>query len=306
MYADRQRSNQHGLKRTADWFCHSVPYCHSRPPFVIPAKAGIQLFVFYVIAADIVIAVSKILFENQFMNAQNHNRFYLPPGSVSDNVFSITGDEFQHAKVKRLNPGVVITAVDGAGNEYRGEITSISKDTLAAMIIETIKHPPSALKVYLGIGIIRPGPMSFAVEKAVEAGVWQIIPLETRFSERKLSDKDLVRLNRISISALKQSGRVFLPEVTPVRTLTEVIDYHAGQSGILFADIEGKPLLSHNISFGSALILVGPEGGFSPEERDYLLEQGAIPVNLGRNRFRTETAALVAVAGLMMNCGAEI
>lgn len=223
-----------------------------------------------------------------------------------DNTLSITGEELKHAKVKRLIPGEVITATDGEGNEYRGEITSISKNTLAARIRETIKHPLPALKIYLGIGIIRPGPMSFAVEKAVEAGVWQIIPLETDFSERKLADRDLLRLNRISISAMKQSGRVFLPEVTQVMKIEEVIDHWAGQSDILIADTEGMALLSHDIATGRTLILVGPEGGFSPEERDYLFRQGAIPVNLGRYRFRTETAALVAVAGLMMNNEAKI
>lgn len=240
------------------------------------------------------------------MSGQHHNRFYLPAGSVLDNTLPITGRELQHAKVKRLNPGDVITATDGEGNEYRGEITSISKNMLAARIRETIKHPPPELKIHLGIGIIRPGPMSFAIEKAVEAGVWHIIPLETDFSERKLAERDLLRLNRISISAMKQSGRVFRPELKQVMKIPEAVNFWAGRSDILIADSEGKLLLSHHISSGRVLILVGPEGGFSPEERDYLLKAGAIPVNLGRHRFRTETAAIVAVAGLMMNNEAKI
>ena len=235
------------------------------------------------------------------MSDQRHNRFFVPPGKIVENMFSIAGEEFNHAKVKRLKVGAMVTAVDGAGTEYFGDVSSLSKDRIVCRIIRTVKHSPPPLKIHLGIGVIRPGPMSIAVEKAVEAGVWRIIPIETDNSERKLSAQDIPRLNRIAVSAMKQSGGAYLPEVAPIIPVKQLISAWLEAGMILFADMEGKSLLSVKIGEGDVLILIGPEGGFSQKEIEYLQEIGGYSVSLGARRFRTETAAIVSVAGLMLN-----
>jgi 16S rRNA (uracil1498-N3)-methyltransferase len=138
--------------------------------------------------------------------------------------------------------------------------------------------------------------MEWWIEKATEMGLDAFIPLKTRFSERKELKTD--RLRRIAVSAMKQSLKATLPEV---REMTDIQAFlkepFEGQKFIAHCmKDEPRKLLSHEVKPGTAVrVLIGPEGDFSPEEVSLAIQQGYVPVSLGEQRLRTETAALASV-----------
>jgi 16S rRNA (uracil1498-N3)-methyltransferase len=137
--------------------------------------------------------------------------------------------------------------------------------------------------------------MEWLMEKSVEMGLDRFIPLKCRFSERKELKPE--RMERIAVSAMKQSLKATLPELSP---MTDIMDFLSepfeGQKFIAhcYKDSE-RLLLSREVKPGTAVrILIGPEGDFSPEEVERALAVGYRPISLGDCRLRTETAALCA------------
>ena len=137
--------------------------------------------------------------------------------------------------------------------------------------------------------------MEWMVEKLTEIGVNQIIPLLCRHSERK--EIKVERLEKIAISAMKQSLKSTLPIISPMTSFKEVIqDISTAQKFIAYCDtsIPRKLLSNEYISHKDTIILIGPEGDFSIEEIQLALNNNYQPISLGDNRLRTETAAVVA------------
>lgn len=137
--------------------------------------------------------------------------------------------------------------------------------------------------------------MEWTVEKLTEIGINRIIPLHCRYSERK--DIKVDRLQRIAVSAMKQSLKTVLPEITPMRSFKEIVQScTADQKFIAYCDpsIPRKLLAcEYRPVADSVLIFIGPEGDFSKEEISAAINAGFMPISLGENRLRTETAALV-------------
>jgi 16S rRNA (uracil1498-N3)-methyltransferase len=138
--------------------------------------------------------------------------------------------------------------------------------------------------------------MEWFVEKATEIGVNAITLLDCRFSERR--EMKTARLEKRLVSAMKQSQQATLPALTGMTPFRRFIGQpFDGRKFIAHCENDGtdKPLLKHTCRAGeNALILIGPEGDFSPEEIALALQSGFTPVSLGPNRLRTETAAWVA------------
>ncbi len=137
--------------------------------------------------------------------------------------------------------------------------------------------------------------MDWLGEKLVEIGVDRIIPLRCRYSERKEIKVD--RLEKIAVSAMKQSLKAILPRIDEMTPFASFIDRQTeGQKFIAYCDpsIPRRIFANEYKPFGDTTILIGPEGDFSSEEIHRALDCGWIPVSLGDNRLRTETAALVA------------
>lgn len=225
-------------------------------------------------------------------NSDHHNRFLVLHENISQDEFRITGEEIRHVKVKRLRKGDCIVGLDGSGGEYKGRIEKIESDAIVCRIDEKIIHAPPERKIYLCIGIIKSGAMSLVCEKAAEFGVWEIIPVDSRYSNRRLTDKEIEHLNRVALSGMKQSGRYHATRVRSATGFMDVLNEFAGKN-IRIADQEGIPALDIDIKDDS-LIFIGPEGGFTDEEVDKIVSAGGKKFSFGSYRLRSETAAIAA------------
>lgn len=222
-------------------------------------------------------------------------RFYAP--GLPDCLTLPESDSAHCVRVLRMREGDELEAVDGRGTLYRCVLAGAHPKHATVSIVGAEPLP----KVWQGNITIAIAPtkhndrMEWLVEKLVEIGVDRIVPLRCRYSERK--DINVERLEKIAVSAMKQSLKATLPVIDPMTPYGTFLDScHDGQRFIAYCDPEiPRRLLSREYRPGmDTTILIGPEGDFSKEEITRALDDGWIPVTLGDNRLRTETAALVA------------
>ena len=231
---------------------------------------------------------------------ENSHIFYVPTAcnAVVGQQIYLDEDESAHcAKVLRLRPGEIISVIDGCGHLYDATLTLCDKKCCSATIssIETdvyIRPDRNHVAIAPTKNIDR---FEWFVEKAVEFGIDEITPLLCDHSERKVLKID--RLQKIVVSAVKQSGNVIMPvvnELTPYKEF--VTNCHSACKMIAHCEPQEKKFFSQNAAgFNDFCTLIGPEGDFSVEEVGQAEISGFRPVSLGDSRLRTETAALVAV-----------
>lgn len=206
-------------------------------------------------------------------------------------------EEVAHAvRVLRLQPGDEATLTDGKGNFYRAEIGTTTSKRCLVHVIETLPQAP-LWQGHLHIAMAPTKNMDrteWFVEKATEIGFDELTFLHCRFSERKVIKTE--RITKIMVSAIKQSLKARIPRLNEMTDFNRFITQpFRGQKFIAHCYEGYKPLLKEVIQRGEdALVLIGPEGDFSPEEVKTAAEHGFIPISLGPSRLRTETAALVA------------
>jgi 16S rRNA (uracil1498-N3)-methyltransferase len=213
----------------------------------------------------------------------------------------LSEDESFHAcKVLRLKMGDQIHLLNGKGKRYQAELENVdSKKTTfkSLQILEEIKSQDFTLSLWVA-PTKQMERMEWMVEKCTELGIHSIGFFHSRYSERK--EIKLNRLEKIAVSALKQSKNLFLPEIKPMISIKEVIKFPINQDSsnqYLFAHIADPvdpPLftvLHKNINLN---ILIGPEGDFSKEESDSLIAAQWLPFSLGKAILRTETACIAA------------
>lgn len=207
-------------------------------------------------------------------------------------------EESGHAiRVMRHVEGDEIEVVDGKGTWYHCRITAAHPKHCGLEILSSHPDQHWPYRVELAIGPTKNlDRMEWWLEKATEMGLDRFVPLLCRFSERK--ELKTERLEKIAVSAMKQSLKATLPEIEPMTDIKKFLkDPFDGQKFIAHC-MEDKPrqLLSHLIRKGSDVrILIGPEGDFSAEEVQLAIANGYQPVSLGEQRLRTETAALASV-----------
>lgn len=210
----------------------------------------------------------------------------------------LSEEDSGHAvRVLRHVEGDEITVVDGQGTFYRCAITAAHPKHCGLQILSTEEEKHWPYGVELAVAPTKNlDRMEWWLEKATEMGLDRFIPLKCRFSERK--ELKTERMRKIAISAMKQSLKATLPvieEMTDIKHfLQEPFD---GQKFIAHCmDDQPRKLLSHEVKPGTAVrVLIGPEGDFSPEEVQLALSNGYVPVSLGDQRLRSETAALASV-----------
>lgn len=206
-------------------------------------------------------------------------------------------EEAAHAvRVLRLQPGDEVTLTDGAGNFYRAEISTATNKRCLVNILETIPQEP-LWSGHLHIAMAPTKNMDrteWFAEKATEIGFNELTFLKCRFSERKVIKTE--RISKILISAIKQSLKARLPRLNEMTDFNKfIVQPFKGQKFIAHCYEGEKPLLKEVLRKGEdALVLIGPEGDFSEEEVKKAIDNGFVPISLGRSRLRTETAALVA------------
>jgi 16S rRNA (uracil1498-N3)-methyltransferase len=233
-------------------------------------------------------------------------RFYAPPDSINGSAVTLDRDETNHlARALRLRPGDEAFVFDGCGREYRCVFLTIKGNRAQLEIKDELADKvESPAHIALAQALAKGEKFDLAVQKATELGVSSIFPLVTEHADAKLSDekfeKRLERWRRISLEALKQSGRRRLVEIKSPMTLREFLESQSDLSCALlvFSERGGvaiKTALSDAIDKKSAAALVGPEGGWSADELKLMSERGARAVTLGPRILRTETAAIVAI-----------
>ena len=214
----------------------------------------------------------------------------------NNDTFILDGEEYEHAvKVLRYKKGYYLIVCDGSGMEYNCVIEDIALDHVVAKIQSEAKsHSETRVPITLYQCLPKGDKLDLIIQKAVELGVTKIVPLNSKnVAETKFN---YTRLLRVVRESAKQCGRAILPTLTPLKDIGEV-DFE--EDVILFAnEREGERSLSdvRLDSPKSIAIVVGSEGGFTLEECETLIGQGAISVSLGRRILRAETAGIVMTA----------
>ncbi|MBP2653868.1 MAG: Ribosomal small subunit methyltransferase [Firmicutes bacterium] len=225
----------------------------------------------------------------------------------------IEGPDARHiGQVLRMVPGAEIVVVGLDGQAGRAGIVAIKATTVEAVLIEKLderREPP--IEVCLAQGLPKSDKMEYIIQKAVEIGAVCVIPMAVRFSTVHYDEQKkrarVERWQKIAQEAAKQCGRGIVPTVAPVQSLIEVLEEVKPDTRVIML-YEGetrqnlKAILS-GCQAKSYLILVGPEGGFSPDEVEACKSHGACIATLGPRILRTETAAVVALSIIMYQNG---
>ena len=221
--------------------------------------------------------------------------FYAPELEHYGDQVSIAEEEHHHlVKVLRLDEGDMIHVTNGRGLIVSAYLDKVGKSFARALVSDVISDEPVP-RVALALSLMRKERFAQAVEQCVELGISEVLPfLSEHVQVDRLGYGSVERLQRIAISAMKQSFQGYLPSISePVMFEALIARVHqAGNS--FFGDQEGEPLPLE--IRGDALVIVGPEAGFSEEEANALVATGARPVSISRNRLRSETAAVALVA----------
>ncbi|RNI30512.1 16S rRNA (uracil(1498)-N(3))-methyltransferase [Rufibacter latericius] len=224
--------------------------------------------------------------------------FFTPDLQPSDTSYTLSEEESKHAaRVLRLSQGEAVTLIDGRGGWFEAEIAEPNpKKTKISILQHHQDFGQRKYRVHIAVAPTKNmDRMEWFVEKAVEMGIDEITFLQCARSERK--NLNLARLEKIAISAMKQSMKSYLPVLNPLTRYPDFLKQpHEGQRFIAHL-VEGQERHSLAKSLSGEdtyTVLIGPEGDFSPEEVNQALEAGFKPVTLGQSRLRTETAALAA------------
>lgn len=244
--------------------------------------------------------------------------FFVEPSQISDRNVIITGEDVNHIRnVLRLKVGDEISISNGIdGRDYRCGITGIT-DTEVLCGLRFIKADGVELsaKVYLFQGLPKGDKMEFIIQKMVELGVYEIIPVAMKRCVVKLDDKKakakITRWQGISEAAAKQSKRGIVPPIQQVMSFREALKY-AGDMDVRLvpyemeailegsSGMEGTKKVISSLGRGQRIaILIGPEGGFEDSEIQAAIDAGMEPITLGRRILRTETAGMTVMAWIM-------
>ena len=239
-------------------------------------------------------------------------QFFVGPGQIQGRRIIITGSDVNHIRnVLRMKPGEEIAVSNGTdGREYRCGIESFTEDevicSLRFMKEDGVELPS---RIHLFQGLPKADKMELIVQKAVELGAYEVVPVAARRCVARLDEKKAAsRISRwqgIAEAAAKQSRRGIIPQVHPVMNMREAVAYaHAMEVKLIpyeLAENMGhtKEILEAVKPGTDIAVFIGPEGGFEQEEIELATAAGIEPVTLGRRILRTETAGLTVLSWLM-------
>jgi 16S rRNA (uracil1498-N3)-methyltransferase len=199
------------------------------------------------------------------------------------------------AQVMRRQPGDVVRLFDGASGEWAARVVTVGKKAVVVSLEHQSAPQEAVPDLWLCAAPLKRGRIDWVAEKACELGVARLLPVITR---RTIVDKlNLDRLRAHMVEAAEQCGRTALPETQEPVTLAVLLkDWPAGRA-LIFADETGGEPLARLAARAPAAILIGPEGGFTPEERAAIRAvPAALPISLGPRILRADTAAVAAIA----------
>lgn len=239
-------------------------------------------------------------------------QFFVEPEQIRDGEVIITGSDVNHIRnVLRMRPGEEIAVSNGVdGREYRCGIERFTDDEVVCRL-RFVKEDGVELpsRIFLFQGLPKADKMELIVQKAVELGVYEVIPVAVRRCVVKLDDKKAaVKIGRwqgIAEAAAKQSKRGRIPDIHPVMSMKDAVEY-ARTMDIKLIPYELAQDMEHTRDIIGAVkpgkdiaVFIGPEGGFEESEVQMAIEAGIEPLTLGRRILRTETAGLTVLSWLM-------
>lgn len=233
------------------------------------------------------------------MQEPNAHRFlfYTDRLDARSRSVDLEGDEFHHlSRVLRMTKGETAYATDGRGLLARCRLERLARGSAELSVLEIGETAPPKRPVVLALALLRKDSFERAIEQCTELGIAACVPFVSERSHvRGYSPEFMMRLRKIALAAMKQSFRVFLPEIEEVADFDAVASRVRESSWAVLGDAGGE-----TPDFGPAKealwIVVGPEGGLSEDERARLGEAGVRPVRVSLNRLRSETAAASLVA----------
>jgi len=239
-------------------------------------------------------------------------RFYVDKSQIGDDKVTIEGSDVNHIKnVLRLEKGDWIIACDGDGNDYISRISELSQQCIEA-VIEKVQETDSELGCHMVLfqGLPKKEKMEFIIQKAVELGVSEVVPVMTKrcvvkIGDEKKAKKKQERWQTIAEAAAKQSGRGIIPKVHEPVSLKNAFDiassleYNMIPYELQDGMEESRKIVAEACTKSSAGIFIGPEGGFEKEEVDEAVSRGIHPISLGKRILRTETAGMSLLSIMM-------
>lgn len=241
------------------------------------------------------------------------HRFYIAPNEWNSGALVLTGSEAHHARnVLRLESGNKAVVFDGEGREVTAEITTIGISKIQLRKLHEMRTPPLRCRITLGQAIPKGKNMELIVQKAVEIGAGEILPLISDRTIVRLADEEAaqkqVKWQTVAVEAAKQCGQNWLPRVrrpvTLAQLFTERPQFDLQLIGSLQTDaVHLKKILAdyeaqHSRRPASVLMVVGPEGDFTPAELNLARANGCRPITLGPIILRVETAAIYCLSVL--------
>ncbi|MBO5208103.1 MAG: 16S rRNA (uracil(1498)-N(3))-methyltransferase [Lachnospiraceae bacterium] len=239
-------------------------------------------------------------------------QFFVEPSQIRENRVVITGSDVNHIKnVLRMKIGEEIAVSNGIdGKEYRCGIEEFAEDEVICTL-RFIKEDGVELpsKIFLFQGLPKADKIELIIQKAVELGVYEIIPVAAKRAVVKLDEKKakskIARWQGIAEAAAKQSKRGIIPEIKNVMSMKEAVAY-AQKIDVklipyeLAEDMSKTKEIINGLQPGqSVAIFIGPEGGFEEKEVVDAMENGIVPITLGKRILRTETAGFTVLSWLM-------
>jgi 16S rRNA (uracil1498-N3)-methyltransferase len=240
-------------------------------------------------------------------------RFYVNQNQITEQEIRIIGPDVNHIKnVLRMKQGEEIIICNGQGKDCYCIIDRVSENEIIALV-QTVKDTDTELgtRITLFQGLPKSDKMELIIQKAVELGVYEIIPVMTkrvivRLDDKKKEEKKLERWQAIAEGAAKQSGRGIIPIIKPVQTYVQAIAYAKtfDKNVIPYENAKGMQN-TREIMYGLSKhrtvgVFIGPEGGFEAAEIDCAKQAGIDPITLGKRILRTETAGLAVLAMMVL------
>ena len=224
-----------------------------------------------------------------------------------DGVLTLTGENAHHAgRVLRLRVGEGVTLCDGAGMDFDCTVEAVEKEAVTCRVVSchaADTEPKQSITLFMALP--KGDKMEFIVQKAVELGVSRIVPYLSKncVSRPDKTEKKVERWRKIAAEAAKQCGRGRLPEVAAVVPVAQAIAQAVeSETALFFYENERRTGLRDALAGGvrdTVSLMVGPEGGFDPEEIRTATEAAIKPITLGKRILRTETAGLAILSVLM-------
>lgn len=226
-------------------------------------------------------------------------QYFVNQKLTTDMEFDMTHEQSFHiSTVLRMTDGKIIRLADSSGSLFYGSI-QINKAGVRVKVTQSIaEQRESKVEITLAVALIKGDRWDWMLEKATECGVTRIVPfISSRCvvkDKPETSQRKLERYRKILTEAAEQSYRHIVPEITEPVTYKQLIDHKSMLNFVAYEKEDRCYLYDIREQISSVTIVIGPEGGFSVDEVDYLTHHGFTSVSLGKRIFRAETAAIAA------------